>query len=107
GLRHFPQYFLVYTIALVASDPENYVVLLVDHFAASATLPDRQEHLASCHPLTIDIDSSGVISELIGVNGIGVAILDYLEYLFDRVKFANHNLPGAFEGGAPGITIIY
>src|SRR6266851_6608905 len=107
GLGQGPQCFLVNSIALISRDPENYAIMLVDHFAAPAATPDLRGHLAGGQPLAIDIDSSGIIPIPIGANGISIAILHYLKYLFKRLEFADNNLSSPFRVNATGINIVH
>src|SRR5712692_1155363 len=107
GLGQVPQCFPANSIALISRDPETYAIELVDQFAAPAATPDLRGHLAGGQPLTIDIDSSGIIPIPIGTNGISIAILHYLKYLFKRLEFADNNLSSPFRVNATGISIIH
>ena len=91
-LSHRPESFLPYSIALIASNPEDNAVLLVNDLTATAVSPDVSE-FATRQPLTIDIDSPG-IAVRIGLNWIGSIILHNLQRLCQWFKFTYDNLAG-------------
>ena len=81
-------------IVLVACDPEDDTVLLVNQLAASALYP--QKGLTMRYPLAIYIDSLR-LSMLIRLYRMCCIILHQLQYIFNWFEFTYHNLPGTFR----------
>src|SRR2546428_9726381 len=79
-----PELLLPYTITLIACNPEEHPVLLVNQLAASASFP--QKGFAMRYPLAIHIDSLR-LSMLIYLRRMCCIVLHQLKYIFIRFEF--------------------
>src|SRR5579885_3674451 len=104
GSSNIHQHIFCDAVALVANNPEDNAVALVNQLAALAEDPDVGESIAP-DPLPVDIDGPR-LAHAVNIEGISGAALDHLKDIAIGLELAYGNIAGTGGDNAGGGGVV-